>query len=155
LGSDDLAASPEPTSKEAAMARELARHNRPVSDQLHPTVYAAMVGLVLLFVVSAWACFGGGAYVGLLLAVMSSFFLIAVAVPFALWLTWRRHPSSDAAQGQGISLRDWASGEFDTWQDRRKAADAAIEVLLPIAAVAFGMAALGMVFFIEISVAQL
>ena len=38
-----------------------------------------------------------------------------------------------------------ASGEFDTWQGRRKAAGAAVEILLPIAAVAFGITAFGIV----------
>jgi hypothetical protein len=43
-------------------------------------------------------------------------------------------------------LRDWASGELEISQDRRKAADAAIEVILPIAAVALGFMAMGIVF---------
>jgi hypothetical protein len=35
------------------------------------------------------------------------------------------------------------AGDFVTWQDRLKGANAAIEILLPLAAVAFGMTALG------------
>jgi len=129
------------------MTQMMARHNRPVSSALHPYVYAAMVGLVLVFVVSAWAFFGGGENMELLLAVVTGFFVMATAVPFALWLTWRnRHV--EAERTESISFRDWASGEFDTGQGRRKAVDAAVEVLLPIAAVAFGMVAMGIVLYI-------
>jgi hypothetical protein len=98
---------------------------------------------VLWFVVSAWAFFGDGEYMGLLLAVVGGFFFMAVAIPWALWLIWRRYQGSDGAREKGISLRDWASGEFDTCQGRRKAV--AGEILLPIAAVAFGITALGIV----------
>src|SRR5262245_31265560 len=37
-----------------AMSTELIRHNRPISDHLHPAVYAAMAGLALWLVVSVW-----------------------------------------------------------------------------------------------------
>jgi hypothetical protein len=127
------------------MARKGSPHNRPASDQLHPLVYTAVVGLVLWIVVSAWAFFDDGEGTGLLLAVVSGFLFIAVAIPCALGLVWRKYRDSDAAQGERISLRDWASGEFDTWQGRRKAAGAAVEVLLPFAAIAFGIMALGIV----------
>jgi hypothetical protein len=43
-------------------------------------------------------------------------------------------------------LRDWASGELEISQDRRRAADAVIEIVLPFAAVAVGFTAMGIVF---------
>jgi hypothetical protein len=118
----------------------------PASDQLHPFVYMAAVGLVVLFAVAAWASFDDGEYTGFLLAVMSGFFFMAVAIPCTLWLIWRRHQDVDAARVESVSWRTWARGEFDTWTGRRKAADAAVEILLPLAAVAFGMTGLGIVF---------
>jgi amino acid transporter len=127
------------------MASEGSRRNRPASDQLHPLVYTAVVGLVFWIVVSAWAFFDDGEGMELLLAVVSGFLFIAVAIPFALGLIWRKYQDADAARGERISLRDWASGEFDTWQGRRKAVDAAVEILLPFAAIAFGIMALGIV----------
>ena len=133
------------------MTRDLSRHNRPIYNRLHPIVYAAVVGLVLWFVVSAWAFFGGEGYTELLLAVVSGFFLIAVAIPAALWLVWQRHQDSDAARGEHMSLHDWASGELNTSQGRRKATDATVEILLPIAAVAFGITALGIVFHFAVA----
>ncbi len=139
------------------MTSEVLRHNRPISDHLHPFVYKAAAGLVLCFVVGAWVFFGSWAYMGLLLAVVSGFFLMAVAIPFALWLAWRKHRGSDPARAESISLREWTSGEFVSWQDRRKGANAnaaveillpiAVEILLPIAGLAVGMVALGSVFY--------
>ena len=52
-----------------------------------------------------------------------------------------RHPNS-------ISLRDWTTGDFAVWGSRLYGTDAAIDMLLPLAAVAFGLTALGIVFLI-------
>ncbi len=124
------------------MSRHVARHDPPVSDHLHPWVYLAIVGLALWFVLSAWG-FAVDGYADYLLGVVSGFIFIAVALPYALWRVWRR--SQGAALRDGGSFRDWASGELATWQDRVKGTNAALEILLPIAAVAFGMTALGIV----------
>jgi hypothetical protein len=138
------------------MVKEDGQHNRPASDQLHPLVYTAVVGLVLWIVVSAWAFFDDSEGMELLLAVVSGFLFIAVAIPCALGVMQRKYQDSDVARGEGISLRDWASGEFDTLQGRRKAAGAAVEILLPFAAIAFGITALGIVLhFIAAATAQL
>jgi hypothetical protein len=131
---------------ERTTTMENSSRNGPVSDQLHPFVYMAAVGLVLLFAVSAWASFDDEEYTGLLLAVVSGFFFMAVAIPCTLWLIWQRHRDVDTARDENISWRDWARGQFDTYAGRRKAAGAAIEILLPLAAVAFGMTGLGIVF---------
>ena len=81
---------------------------------------------------------------GLLLAVVTGFFFIAIAIPFAIWLVWRKNQDPDAMRGESISLRDWASGEFEIWEGRRKATDAAVEIVMPIAAVAFGLMVKGL-----------
>jgi hypothetical protein len=56
-------------------------------------------------------------------------------------------PSPDAARGtvRQEEFQHWVSGEFDTWQDRVTGANAAVQILLPLAAVAFGMTAFGFV----------
>jgi len=128
------------------MTAEDSSADRQASDQLHPLVYVAAVGLVLLFAVSAWVSFDDSEYTGLLLTVMSGLFLMAVAIPCALWLTWLRHREIDAAGDESISLRNWARGQFDTLAGRRTAAAAAVEILLPLAAVAFGMTGFAVVF---------
>ena len=129
------------------MTRQEKRHNRPVSIHLHPIVYWAIVLLVVWFVASAWTFFSAAEYMGLLLAVVTGFFFMVIAIPLAIWLVWRKDRNPDAMWGESISLRDWASGEFETWQGRRKATDAAVEIVMPVAAVAFGLMALGIVFY--------
>jgi hypothetical protein len=127
------------------MTEEARRHNRPISTRLHPLVYLAAVGLGLWFVVAVWVVFSGYPDMELPLWVVSGLFLIAVAIPSAIWLTWWRH--GDAQSGKAPPLRDWAAGDFETAQGRRKAATAAVEMLLPIAAAAFGMTVLGIIFY--------
>jgi hypothetical protein len=119
------------------------RHNRAVWNHLHPFVYFAAAGCLLWFVLLAWVFFGGQGYTDLALVVVSGFFLMAMAVPFVLWLVYRKYRSgSDGSP----SLREWAAGDFEIQQGRRKAVDAAIEILLPLAAAAVGMTAMGLVF---------
>jgi hypothetical protein len=97
---------------------EMIRHNRPVSDGLHPLVYKAMAGFALWFALSAWIFFGVADYIGLALAVVSFFLFITVAVPFAIWQAWRGSQISGARQGSQ-TFRDWAAGEFETWPNSR------------------------------------
>ena len=118
--------------------RQIVRHNRPVFDHLHPLVYLAIAGLVLWFIASAWS-FAASAYADYLLVIVTGFMLIAMAIPFVLWLTWHRNQDGEDARGHRQSFRDWASGDFDVGHERMKSSDAAIEILLPLAAVAFGM----------------
>jgi hypothetical protein len=94
----------------------LTRRNQPVSDHLHPLIYRAMIGLALWFVLSAWLLFGfgNGHYLGLLLAVVSLFLLISVALPYLICRSRRKFQGPDATGKDGESLRDWLSGEFDT-----------------------------------------
>jgi hypothetical protein len=39
------------------------------------------------------------------------------------------------------------AGDFDTWQDRVKGRNAAVEILLPMAAIAIGMTAFAIVLY--------
>jgi hypothetical protein len=126
------------------MSRDVMRDKRPVSEHLHPLIYTAIVGLALWLVLSAWG-FAGGYDTDFVLAVVSAFVLIALAIPYTLWRVGRKHQDPDAAGRYGESIGYWLSGEFNTWQDRVKATNAAVEVLLPIAAVAFGMTAFAVV----------
>jgi hypothetical protein len=128
------------------MRREVILYQPPVSDRLHPIVYMVMVGLVLWLVLSVWG-FADDGYAEYLLAVVSGFVFVVVAIPCILWWVWRNNKAADAAQvaQNDASFRDWAAGEFATWQDRVKGTNAAIEALLPIAAAAFGMTAFAIV----------
>src|SRR5437762_1721958 len=128
------------------MARELVAHNKPVFDQLHPTIYAAAVGLVVWFAIAAWVLFDRQSDIELPLVMVSVLLLVAVLLPFALSLVWKkylmpRHPTK-------ISFHDWSAGDFAVWGSRLHSTHAAIDMLLPLAAVAFGLTAIGIVFLI-------
>jgi hypothetical protein len=112
------------------------RGNRPVSNRLHRRVYTAMIALAAVLIVSVWG-FAGPGYSDVVVVVVSGFVIVTVGLQAALWRTGgrRRDPNRERK-----SFRDWADSEFDTWQGRLTAKSAAVEILLPLAAVAFGMA---------------
>jgi len=120
------------------------QHNRPVSDRLHPLVYVAIVCLALWFIVSVWG-FATDGYTDYLLVVVSGFIVIAVGLPYVLSRVWRRAQRSEPGRRDDSLFGEWAAGDFATWQDRVRGSSAAVEILLPIAAVAFGMTAFGVV----------
>jgi hypothetical protein len=130
------------------MARELVAHNRPVFDQLHPAVYGAAVGLVAWFALAAWILFDRQDDIGLPLAMVSVLLLMAVLVPWALSLVWKRHRDPHQRHPTRISFHDWRIGDFAVWDGKLHGMDAAIDMLLPLAAVAFGLTAIGIVFLI-------
>jgi hypothetical protein len=125
------------------------RHNRPVSTALHPRVYEALVALTFWLIVNVWLFFGARDYAELNLAVVSGFLLMALAIPIVIWMTWRSHTAQP--NSERIGFQDWQAGDFDTWQSRLSGREAAIQVLLPIAAVALGMTAFGISFYIASS----
>ena len=129
------------------MSRELVAHNKPVFDQLHPKIYAGAIGLVAWFALAAWILFDRQDDIGLPLAMASVLLFVAVLIPLALALVWRRHHAHDPHSG-AISFRDWRAGDFAVWGARLRGSDAAINMLLPLAAVAFGLTAIGIVFLI-------
>ena len=126
------------------MSNDVDPDDRPVSSDLHPLVYTLIAALALWFVGSVWS-FAGAGDTDYLLVVVSGFIFVAVALPFVLTRVGRRAQDPDDDAKRQPSFRDWASTEFDTWQDRLPGANASIEILLPIAAIAFGMTAFGIV----------
>jgi hypothetical protein len=133
------------------MARELVAHNRPVFDQLHPIIYGAAVGLVAWFALAAWILFDRQNDIGLPLAIISVFFVMAVLIPLALSLVWKRHRTSPPSK---ISFHDWRVGDFAVWGAKLRSTHAAMDMLLPLAAVALGLTAIGIVFLICASAAS-
>jgi hypothetical protein len=129
------------------MSKDLIQHNRPVSDSLHPRVYQSMVGLLMLYVVSVWLLFGDDSQNALVYTVVTGLFVVAIMIPFVLWRTWCRNRGRDAPE-PSTTFRDWACREFDTCTGRARGSTAAVEALLPIAAVAVGMMALAFVYFL-------
>jgi hypothetical protein len=125
------------------------RHNLPVNNELHPLVYRSLVGLAAWLVLSIWFLFDRGAYVELIIAMITVFFVIVTGIPILIWMTWRRraaHPEHAPEE----SFRAWASQEFSTWTGILPGGAAATQILLPIAAVAFGMTIFGLVYVFSI-----
>ncbi len=118
---------------------------RLVTSDLHPRVYAALIGLSLWFVVWVWSFFGAGV-TGYLLFIVSGF----IGVVIALWLILSnvRRPTeiANSNTNQPPSFHDWVRGDFDTGHGPLSSADAAIIILLPLAAAAIGMMTFGIEF---------
>jgi hypothetical protein len=123
------------------------RRDRPVANDLHPVVYAALIGFVLWLIIAVWG-FARDGLSDYLLVIVTGFIAIFVAIPATLLAMVRSHPDPEREDGQPAdreSFRSWAAGDFDIWQDRVKGSNAAVEVLLPIAAIAIGMTAFAVV----------
>ena len=123
------------------MTRKTYRPRPRVTDHLHPGLYLAISGLALWYIFSAWS-FGGGGYTNYLLTVTSGLILMTIAIPVALWRIWRNHPHREEAKQP---FREWAASEFHIWQDHLTGKNAAVEILLPVAAVAFGLSLFGVI----------
>jgi hypothetical protein len=110
----------------------------------------AAAGLLIWFVIAAWVLFGSSDYIELALGVISVLVFMTIAVPLALWRAnvkaRQSNASSRGTEQASETLDTWLRGRFATWTDQEKASTAAIEILLPLAAVAFGITALGIVF---------
>lgn len=117
-------------------------HELPPSDHLHPSVYIAIASLVLLFVVSAFVSFAGRE-ADYLLAVVTGFFVIVMAIPYLLWRVWRRH--GDTKRRRKSGCRTGLRAILRPGKAGSPVAKPQSRVLLPIAAVAFGMTAIGIV----------
>jgi hypothetical protein len=122
------------------------RRNVPINVALHPRVYAAIVGLVLWLVASMWFFFGDGAHVGLILAMITVFFTIVTGIQTLIWLSWR-HNAPAAAESRTESYHDWAMHPFSTWTEKLSGSAAVAQLMVPLAAVSFGMTAISLVYY--------
>jgi hypothetical protein len=120
-----------------------------VSDRPHPLIHLAAAGLLIWFVIAAWLLFGGSGHIGLALAMVGVLVFMTIAIPLALWRANVTAQRSDAApsatEKTSESLARWLQGQFVTWTGKEKGSTAAVEMLLPLAAVALGITALGIV----------
>jgi hypothetical protein len=97
-------------------------------------------------VVAAWAAFARRGDTSENLVMVTFLLFVAVMIPLLLWLTWKHQQAPQATLQGSMRFRDWARGSTEIWQGRVKGADAAINALLPIAAVAIGMVLFGIAF---------
>ena len=122
------------------------RHDQQVSRGLHQWVYYAMMGLAACHALSAWIGFAGG-YDEYLLFVVTGFIVMSVALPAIAGRVWRHHHI--CRPGKTKTFPDWIAGDFDIGERPVKASTATIEILLPLAAVAFGMTAFAILALVE------
>ncbi|MBN9005797.1 MAG: hypothetical protein J0H40_10305 [Rhizobiales bacterium] len=136
------------------MMKELVAHNRPTFDQFHPNVPRIAAGLVAWFVLMAWVFFDRQSVTGLPLAFVTVFFAVLGLVLGGAALVWQRHRPLHTRHPNTIPFRDWRMGNFTVWGGRLRCGQAAVEMLLPIAAAAVGLTLLGIVFAICASAAS-
>ena len=105
-----------------------------------------LVGFALWFALAVWG-FAGGGLSNYLLVIVSGFIFVVVALQLILSRVGRTKGAARNDHNQP-SLRDWAAGDFDTCQGRLSGAQAALQIVLPIAVAALGMTAFGIVFLI-------
>ena len=120
---------------------------RSVTSRLHPLVYAALIGLALWFVLWIWS-FAGAGITDYLLVIVSGFILVVVAMTLILSRVGHDDPAMNAKVDDKPRFHDWAASDFDTHEGRLSGLQAATQILLPIAAAAFGMTVFGILFFI-------
>ncbi len=131
------------------MTQDALSTNRPTKTLFHPIVYRAIIALAAVLAVSAWGFFADSE-TGYVLAVVSGFVFMIVALPSLLWRI-RRHGHDPRLREDGSSekpgsLMDWMRSDFETWQERLTGWDAAASILLPIAACAFLMLTFAIMF---------
>jgi hypothetical protein len=127
------------------MAPLPAKRDQEAAD-FHPAIYKITVGLVALFVVAACATFARRGDTGESLVMVTLLLFIAVMIPYLMRLTWKHQQRPQPTLKGSVSFRDCAAGSTEIWQSRVKGADAAIDALLPIAAVAIGILMFGIAF---------
>jgi O-antigen ligase len=75
------------------------------------------------------------------LVMASILLLVAVLIPYLLWRVWRTDQEPRSPLENAVTFSDWASGQ-DVWQSQLKGTG----MLQPLAAVAFGLTALGIAY---------
>jgi hypothetical protein len=124
------------------------RQRVPVTSRAHPGIYAILIGLTIWFILAAWS-FAGSGVTNYLLFIVSAFLCVAIALPLILFRVARTRPSLQGRSPQGLEqppLRDWMRLRYETWTGRLSGANAVTQILLPIAAAAFGMTAIGIAY---------
>jgi hypothetical protein len=86
--------------------------------------------------------------IGLSLAMISVLLFVAVMIPWLLSLVWKKHRVPHQSHPQEIPFQDWRTGDVAVWGAKLRGTHAAIDVLLPLAAVAFGLTGIGIVFLV-------
>lgn len=123
---------------------------RLVTGRLHSRVYAVLIALALWMALWAWSFVGGGE-TNYILFVVTGFIVAVVALQLILMRVRRADRTADSgddAKDGAVSFQEWSRGEFEAERGRLRAGEAALLILLPIAAAAIGMMAFGIEFMV-------
>lgn len=112
---------------------------------LHPRVNVLLIAVTAWFALAVWS-FAGPGIVDYLLFIVSGFIFVAVGLPLILSCVGRTAGAATGEQNTP-SLRDWARSEYETSEGNLPGAEAATQIVLPIAAAAVGMTAIGLIFY--------
>ena len=121
-----------------------ARH-RASTNWMHPRVHSILIAVTAWFALAVWS-FAGQGIVNYLLFIVSGFMFVAVALPLILSNVGRDGRAATRDE-HAPSLRDWAKCEYETSAGKLSGAEAATQILLPVAAAAVGMTAIGLIFY--------
>jgi hypothetical protein len=118
-----------------------------VTGRLHSRVYTVLIGLALWMALWVWSFVGAGE-TDYLLFIVTGFIVVGVALQLVLMRVRRADQTADDDSGEdgALSFHEWARGEFEAERGYLRAGEAALLILLPIAAAAIGMMAFGIEF---------
>lgn len=125
------------------------RPSLPVSQRLPRQIYWIIIALSVWLILSVWG-FAANDTTGLVLAVVSLFILVVVALSLSLGHIARRHRRWRDDRAEPETLRDWLGRDFGSQSEELRGRAAAIQVLLPIMAVSFGMTLFAIVHHLDI-----
>ena len=91
------------------MGTRLAPVRRDSTDELHPRIYAALIGLTIWLVLSVWVLFSRSSYVGLSDSIITLFFAVFVGIPVMLWLSWRHNAEPQDQNREAAPFGEWAA----------------------------------------------
>ena len=93
---------------------------------------------------AAWR-FGGNGYTDYLLTVVTGVFAATFALTWVSFYLGGATKHLGGAEQHASPVSDWGLRQFDTYAGKVRSSKAAAEILLPLAAVAFGMIAIAIV----------
>ena len=118
------------------------------TSRAHPRIYTVLIALTVWFVIAIWS-FAGAGVTDYLLFIVSGFFFVAMVLPLILFRVGGRRSGGTETAGyadQDPPFREWVKLDYETWGGRLRGAEAATQILLPIAAAAVGMTLIGIIF---------
>jgi hypothetical protein len=124
------------------------RRNTLISREFPREIYWIIVGLGIWLAVSIWGFCGSG-FTALVMAIVSLLIAVIVGLASLVALATRRRRPQDSEPPDG-SFQRWLGDGFEAHTGRLSGAAAATQVILPLAAVSFGMTLFAVVHHLDV-----